>query len=438
MFEEEQKKQQPPSSDGQAEQSGKQQESGQSIHTMPMEYYMGEKTSQAGAETAKQKPTAAPAAEPKQEMRAMPQTQAPAVKKSGAGKIVIIIFLIALIIGSGYLLYQTYLAPTEPAVQLTEEPTQEQPATIEEEQEVIEEEEVTEIVEEQEVPETAEPKEFDPADLNRFSLSILSSTDTDKDGLTDYEETLLGTDMVRVDSDNDTYRDSLELENLYSPIDFAPTRLSDTNLVKVFENRIYNYKFMYPAEWLAEALDSDDPMEIMVSSAATEFINIIIEQKMPDEDILDWYLRQAPLINKNQIRKYKTSSQLTAVESPDGFTAYIDKDDYVYIIHYNIGLKEEANFPNLFKLIVNSFEFVGEEMEEENANSRSATENNVDEEEVVEVEEVIEEEEVGEENANSQISAEQMNSPLSVEEPETEMQEEPTQEEAELPAGILE
>jgi len=353
MFDEEKKSSQPKPDKEKAEQS---------IHTMPMEYYMGEKTVEASRDATKQKsvaPTSAPQSIAKS---APPQTAQPAKKKSSAGKIVIVIFLLALLIGSGYLLYQTYLAPTEQQVQFAEEPEESATVALPDEEQIIDEapamkEEPEEVVEQM-------PKEFDPADLNRFSLTILSSIDTDKDGLTDFEESLLGTDIARVDTDNDSYRDSLELSNLYSPIDFAPTRLSETQLVKEFENEIYNYKFLYPSEWLTEALDQENPIELMITSAAAEFINVIMDKKMPAEDIVDWYIRQAPQIQKNQVRKYKTYNGLTAIESPDGFTAYISKDNDVYIIHYNIGLKEEANFPNLFKLVVNSFEFVGEESEE--------------------------------------------------------------------------
>jgi len=50
--------------------------------------------------------------------------------------------------------------------------------------------------------------------------------------------------------------------------------------------------------------------------------------------------------------------KLNALESPDGFTVYIEgaSKDKVYAVNYNIGLKEQAGFSTVFFMAVQSFE----------------------------------------------------------------------------------
>lgn len=330
-----------------------QQEEGQ-VHTMPMDYYLGDKTVEAtkGSATA-QMPTSQPST---------------ASGNTGGGRkaitIVIILVLALLVIGSGVLLYFTYMSPSTPAeTQLSqapatvEQPTQEPEETEPMAEDMIEDEDMimeeTESLEDEEVLDTG----FDPSDIKRFRLSLLASLDTDRDGLTDEEEDMIGTDSTLTDSDDDTYRDGEEIENFYSPLAVGNIRLNETSFVQEYTNEDYMYSFLYPADWVVDPIDEEDPKDLIISSNANEFVNIIIEQKLPSETVTDWYLRQAPTINRNQLKLYKTKNDLNVVESPDGFTAYIGRDNDVYIINYSIGLKDEADYPNMYRMIINSFDF---------------------------------------------------------------------------------
>ena len=317
------------------------------VHTMPMNYYLGDETVDATKGGTAKKVTPAKAGK----------------SSSGGkkiGKIVGIIALFLLVVASGVLLYFTYIGGPEEA----EEPVLgDIPKVVEKPQqpETIITEPIVEEPEEAKEEEPAEPETepaFNPDELNKFSLSLLSSTDTDRDGLTDEEEDLIGTNMNLSDTDGDTYQDGEEIENFYNPLASGSERLSDVEFIASMTSNKLGYKVLYPSAWVSDFIDETTEQTLMISSNDNEFINVIMEQKMMTETVQDWYLRQAPSVKRSQLKLYKNFNNLSVVESPDGFTTYIGQDNKVFIINYSIGLKDEANYPNIYKMIVNSFEFV--------------------------------------------------------------------------------
>ena len=307
------------------------------IYTMPMEYYLGDKTVAAtkGA-TAVGTP------------QGMVNPGASGGKSSKT--IIIVIILAIVVIGSGVLLYVSSMQPTtleketKPAVVVPEKVVTEP---------VVADNQPTKPIEEPVTP-PAEEKKFDPTLIRATSLTLLGSLDTDKDGLTDVEEVVLGTDPALDDTDKDGYKDGQEVNNFYSPKESGSSKLSSLANLKTYANSLNGYKVMYPASW---TLDESSAEDQMISSGNDEFVNILIQTKKIDQTLENWYLEQAPNVRKPDLKYYTTAVKLPALESPDGFTVYLSKGDKVYVLNYNIGLKEEANFPGIFGLIVNSFEF---------------------------------------------------------------------------------
>lgn len=312
---------------------------GEEIHTMPMEYYLGSKTTDLtkGGQVVARGPV---------------QPSAPGSKKKWLN-IIIIVVLVVIVGVSVYLLVKSFEKPL--AQQVAQEETKlKTEAPKEETKPVVSEkpaEEATVIPEKKGL-------DFDPAKISKFSLSLMKAADKDKDGLTDVEEALIGTDSNLVDTDKDTYRDAEELGNFYSPLDKGGVKLESKDFLKSYTNNVYGYKFLYPTKWLAAALDDKNPREVMVTASENEFINIFIDEKETDQALDAWYLEKAPSVTVSELKHFKTYKKLTALESPDGFTVYLNQGNDVYIINYNIGLKEEASFPNLFQVLVDSFEFV--------------------------------------------------------------------------------
>ncbi len=327
------------------------------IHTMPMDYYTGGKTANIpkGPQPAVMQ-SAAPTAP------AYQTSGAPAGKKK-IMNIAIIVVLVLVVGISAYLLYASYQAPAnnqnvnvEDQVAVVEEqPVVEEPATEEAAQPDENTPPPVDIPTEQ--PAVEEKINFDPSKLSDVSLSLMASLDKDKDGLTDAEEALIGTDPNMNDTDKDTYRDGDEMKNFYSPIKAGSTRINEEGFAKAYENTSYGYKLLYPSTWLASPLKENDPKEVMFTSKGNEFVNIFVDTKPAEQTLDAWYLERAPSISATQLKKYQNYKKNAVIESPDGFTAYVANGTRVYIINYNIGLNEEANYPGLFAMMVNSFEF---------------------------------------------------------------------------------
>lgn len=307
---------------------------------MPMEYYLGAKTTEAV----------------KSGKAVTPSGVLPAPNRKKSVNI-IIICVIAIVVGvSGWLLYKSYQSPTiEPVVQNMVEPTPAETLVAKEEVSVD-----TAMTEETAKP--AEPqKKFSPEQINKFTLSLLSGVDKDKDGLTDEEEILFGTSPDLVDSDNDLYKDQEEINHLYSPIDVGPKRLWEKDSIGSYTNSVYGYKILYPKTWIIQPLEPSQPNDLMISSNLNEFINIMVFDKKAGQNLQDWYLELAPTVKKTDLKSYETYRKVKVMESPDGFTAYVDHASQVVAVNYNIGLKEEASFPGVFQMVLNSFEFVAPE-----------------------------------------------------------------------------
>lgn len=311
------------------------------IYTMPMDYYLGSKTVSATKGST--------ANIPQQGM------SGPSVGGSKNAKKVIVIIILALVVLASVGLLYWSSRPTTPAVQ-PPVATQPPPAIPPTPPVVV----TPPVVEEVVTPPAADTTKpaasaFDPTMIRATSLSLMGSLDTDKDNLTDTEETALGTDPASSDTDKDGYKDGQEVNNFYSPKDSGAVKLNALTMLKSYENTQFGYKFIYPAAW---TITDSSPENIIINADQDEFINILVQTKKADQTLEDWYSEQAPSVNRADLKHYSTMvGKISVLESPDGFVAYLAKADKVYILNYSIGLKASANYPAIFGIIINSFEF---------------------------------------------------------------------------------
>lgn len=98
--------------------------------------------------------------------------------------------------------------------------------------------------------------------------------DTDRDGLTDAEEILLGTDVNLADSDRDSYPDATELQNLYNPAGVAPQRILDAGLVYEYEHPTHGWKMYVPRAWSIAATDQEQREIVITTQASGESFTI--------------------------------------------------------------------------------------------------------------------------------------------------------------------
>lgn len=324
----------------------------ESIYTMPMEYYLGDKTVAAtkGAvmSQAKTVPTAGP-------------IPAPAATSGGKSlKFILIAVVIGLVlVGSGILLYlstresapKTELAPVNQSGQNTENVT----ATTTPEPVTTPIEPVIETTTDTTTTNTAQQTStegvFDPTLIRSAVVDLLLSKDSDKDGLTDAEEKVLGTDPALDDTDRDGYKDGQETNNFYSPKESGAVKLDTLTTLSKYND---GFKFLYPATWTVSKMDDGS---VKITGENGETIYILTQTKNVSDSLETWYLNQAPNISRSDLKYYNTFTKNPAVESPDGFTVFISNNDKVYVLNYNVGLKDQVDFPSIFGIIVNSFEY---------------------------------------------------------------------------------
>lgn len=279
--------------------------------------------------------------------------------KSRSSLIILAVVILVILIGFvGWFLFITYFSP--PVQQVVEqtpapvvnEETQE-PQTTDEENIMQEEEEQ---VEEQEAEETVE---FEPSDLSEKTIDEMATADSDNDGLTDSEELLLNTNINKPDTDEDGYLDGQEFVSLYNPLAKDPAQIEFSGFITTYVNPTYNYDVFYPNKWLAKALDKAN-VEVMFTSALGEFVSVAVIENEQQLSVKDWYLSQVADLTEDEIVEFTNTNNMSGIKSPDGFTVYFGRDNFIYYLHYNIGLKEEANYPNIFKMMVASFVFTGQ------------------------------------------------------------------------------
>ncbi len=184
-----------------------------------------------------------------------------------------------------------------------------------------------------------------------------SSADTDKDGLTDVEEDVYKTEINNPDSDADGSPDGQEVITLTDPLQANESKLAVSSLINVYTNPSYSYGFFYPGSWLARAIPETGNQEVLVITNTGEFFSATVENNPEKLSPKDWYLRQSPRTDESLLYSTLVNNQ-AAVWNPNHLTIYIAKDEKIYILSYNVGTEEEANFKTTFEMLINSFQFV--------------------------------------------------------------------------------
>lgn len=326
------------------------QETTPEIHTIPTEFYGGVKQGVPPIQAAKPPAVGIAPSAPKALVRGL---AVPWLKNLKSPKIILIASLLVfvLVIG-GFAFYyirqanitrQKLLKPAPPAAEVTP------PA----------EEAAPEAMPAPEISVTTTPPVVSvfPSAIFPFK-NYIKTPDTDNDGLTDEEEKIFGTAPDKPDSDNDGYVDSLEVDNLYNPLGFKPVRLIDSGRVQIYLNPTYNYSIYYPQSWIPQALDANNK-DVMFTAETGEFVEVLVEDNPLKMSAVDWYLGQSPGVAALQLESFQTKEKIEGIKSPDGLVAYIPFEDKIFVINYNIGLKDEVNFLNTFSMMANSFRPVG-------------------------------------------------------------------------------
>ncbi len=213
-----------------------------------------------------------------------------------------------------------------------------------------------------ETPETVVPVSSTASNapsLNELPLSFpeinsANSVDTDNDNLNDVEETVLGTDPGKWDTDGDGYYDGQEVNNLYNPLGFAPVKIIDSGLVKDYVNSVWSYRIYYPANWLPAAVDSTQN-EVIFTAANGDFISVETYQEESGENFANWFARMAKGQHYTDLISYTNRFQEEGHERLDKLVTYFEKDKKVYVLIYHPVNSGSIFYRNLMQMMVNSF-----------------------------------------------------------------------------------
>jgi len=198
--------------------------------------------------------------------------------------------------------------------------------------------------------------------------SLVTSPDTDTDGITDAEENLLGSNPSAADSDGDGFSDLGELNNLYDPA--GAGKLSDSRRFKTYSNKSFNYSVIEPVAWPVSTVGGDYTVIFTIQGETTtgdienQLIQIDVQPNIKKRSVVDWYKEQfnLPAVDPARLieQKGKTGEiNWLGIKSDDGRTIYLvdAKLNYLVTLNYNLGLSNKIEYPNIFNAMIKSFLF---------------------------------------------------------------------------------
>ncbi len=178
--------------------------------------------------------------------------------------------------------------------------------------------------------------------------------DTDKDGLFDDEENLLGTSITSDDTDGDGYKDLAELISAYDPASKSGL-LKNSSFITSYKNSVYSFNFLYPKAWSMTEPRSD--LNIL-SAADDSLIQISVSRNEDGLGILTWFEQSFPDEGASYDNLISRPG-LEAMKSADGMNVYItdEKRQNIIIISYIPASAERLAYKNIYNAIIQSFSF---------------------------------------------------------------------------------
>jgi hypothetical protein len=198
--------------------------------------------------------------------------------------------------------------------------------------------------------------------------TLTFSLDTDEDGLTDLEEALYKSDINLVDSDGDSYEDSLEIKNLYSPSNTAPQTLVEAALVQEFLSELNGYKMLYPVSWKVQKIDVDDSNVMFISANTSEYVELKIEENAGELALSSWVklrMQNLPLKFKatysEEVFENKDKS-LQGILLPELYMAFFADGNKVYTLTYQFDPTKQLSYQTTFLMFAKSFRLLAKEL----------------------------------------------------------------------------
>lgn len=179
-----------------------------------------------------------------------------------------------------------------------------------------------------------------------FVPLVVSTIDSDFDGLTDDEEKLISTNPNLADTDNDSYLDIAELKSGYNPL-IAGGKIDENSLFARYQIDS-KASILYLNAW--EMTRSEANSTIVFTDEDKAFIQITFQDNDEKLSPYSWYEKQFfGLMPGESVMGEKW----TGFYSQDNSAAYIFSNDLskIYTITYSPLIENDLNFP-FFRLMV--------------------------------------------------------------------------------------
>lgn len=274
-------------------------------------------------------------------------------KKGGKGLLIAVFILLAVILlTASYFIYDFISGRQET----------ETPEVIPPQIEAIESEAPAEPeIEATTTPETATTTAATVASTEATTTPAAASAsqDSDNDGLSDIEETILGTLPSNPDTDGDGYKDGVEVAAGYNPTTPGSSKLKESPFIVSLATSFGadDFRLLYPKDWQASLVKAGK--QVLLTAATGEIIRISVKDNQLGQSVLSWYLQDHPEALVSQLRVAEAGT-VTGIYAPNGLTAYLTDSakSKFYIFEYLVGAQTELRYQTIFNAILKSLTLI--------------------------------------------------------------------------------
>lgn len=188
------------------------------------------------------------------------------------------------------------------------------------------------------------------------------SSDSDNDGLTDAEESVVETSPIKQDSDGDGFFDGIEILNGYSPLvpsSDSKSKLDQAAFLAVLNTNFAqnNFATLNIKDWPATLVPATN--QALITTNTGEIIKISVKENPQKLSAANWYLSVNPQVALSQLKSI-SAGQLGGVFSVNGLEAYLTdaERNKIYSFEYIMDASAPFRYPSIFTMMIKNFKLV--------------------------------------------------------------------------------
>lgn len=195
-------------------------------------------------------------------------------------------------------------------------------------------------------PPNIPPPTLEQGSANATTAPLELGLDSDKDGLTNSEEALLGSDPNKADTNGNNYLDLTEVMNGYDPV-LTGNKLVNSKYLKI--ELIGSLNVIIPQSWERKPAPGGT-LQILTGTPAV--ITLEIKPYATDQTLLESIVRQNSGTADQDYVTDQTKSGIDVVYSKDGMSAWFLVGNSVYQFRYNTHGAPSKDFESIFRYLM--------------------------------------------------------------------------------------